>query len=106
MPASNTAPRLNATRARQGRWGRHVLWVLVISTALAALALFGSWGMRSNDYASVEHNTKPEASETGTRPADSIAARSSVQPPNTGPQTQDSAQQQRGDREAANSSPQ
>jgi len=34
---------LNATRARQGRWGRHIFWVLVISTFLAGLALFVIW---------------------------------------------------------------
>ncbi len=50
------APRLNATRARQGRWGRHVFWVLVISTVLAALALFGAWTFRAKDLASVEVN--------------------------------------------------
>lgn len=75
MPASNTAPRLNATRARQGRWGRHVLWVLVISTALAALALFGSWGMRSNDYANIQDQNRPTQAETGVIPADSVAAK-------------------------------
>ncbi|MCC7266122.1 MAG: hypothetical protein IT546_02145 [Caulobacteraceae bacterium] len=47
---------LGATRARQGRYGRHVFWVLVISTLLAAIALFASWGWRSNDLAAVEPN--------------------------------------------------
>lgn len=54
-PTSN-GPRLNATRARQGRWGRHVFWVLVVSTVLAALALFGAWTWRAPDLASVEVN--------------------------------------------------
>jgi hypothetical protein len=49
-------PRLNATRARQGRWGRHIFWILVISTVLAAAGLLGAWGLRSGDLASVEHN--------------------------------------------------
>lgn len=49
-------PRLNATRARQGRWGQHIFWILVVSTVLAALALFGAWGFRADDLASVEHN--------------------------------------------------
>ena len=49
-------PRLNATRARQGRWGRQVFWVLVISTVLAALALFGAWSFRARDLAAVEAN--------------------------------------------------
>ena len=54
-PSAN-APRLNATRARQGRWGRHVFWVLVVSTVLAALALFGAWSFRAHDLAAVEVN--------------------------------------------------
>jgi hypothetical protein len=41
------APRVSATRARQGSWGRHILWVLVISTALAAIALLGSMALNS-----------------------------------------------------------
>ncbi len=49
-------PRLNATRARQGRWGRQVFWVLIISTVLAALALFGAWTFRARDLAEVEVN--------------------------------------------------
>lgn len=51
------APQLNTTRARQGRSGKPILWVLGISTALAAAALFGSWAMKSDDLASTEvHN--------------------------------------------------
>ena len=42
----------NATSARQGMWGRHVLWVLIISFILAAIALFGSWAMRADELAS------------------------------------------------------
>ena len=58
MPADIPQPpeRLNATRARQGRWGQHIFWILVASTVLAALALFGAWGFRANDLAAVEHN--------------------------------------------------
>lgn len=54
--APERAPRLNATRARQGRWGKHVFWVLIASTVLAALALFGAWTWRADDLASVEVN--------------------------------------------------
>jgi hypothetical protein len=57
---------LSATRARQGRYGRHVLWVLLASTALAALALFGAWTWHAPDLASTEpHNA--------TQPADAQA---------------------------------
>ncbi len=58
MPADSDspAPRLNATRARQGQWGQHIFWILIVSTVLAAIALFGAWGFRSDDLAEVEHN--------------------------------------------------
>ena len=36
-----------ATPARQGRYGRHVFWVLVVSTALAAIGLFLAWGWKA-----------------------------------------------------------
>jgi len=65
MPADleHHGPVLNATRARQGRWGRHVFWVLIISTVLAAAALFGAWGMRSGDLARVENTRGATASQ-------------------------------------------
>jgi flagellar basal body-associated protein FliL len=76
MPAdihSDHAPRLNATRARQGRRGQHIFWILVVSTVLAAAALFGAWGFRSDDPKSVEHNngakTPAEASRYSTEQA-------------------------------------
>jgi len=58
MPADSDfqANRLNATRVRQGRWGQHIFWILIVSTVLAAIALFGAWGFRADDLAAVEHN--------------------------------------------------
>jgi hypothetical protein len=53
-PETTDRPVLPATRARQGRWGRHVFWVLLISTILAALALFAAWMFRADDLASTE----------------------------------------------------
>lgn len=55
---------ISATRARQGMWGRHVLWVLIISFTLAAIALFASWAMRANDLRSAED---PGAERTEAR---------------------------------------
>lgn len=43
-----------ATPARQGALGKPVLLVLVISTALAGLALIGAWLFRADDLADVE----------------------------------------------------
>jgi hypothetical protein len=45
---------VEATPARQGRWGRPVFWVLVISTFLAAIALFAAWMWRAPDLATAQ----------------------------------------------------
>jgi hypothetical protein len=52
---------LGATRARQGRFGRHVVWVLLFGTLLAALALFGAWTWKSGDLANSTNNNGPGA---------------------------------------------
>lgn len=41
-PDDAERPVVNATRARQGRWGRPVLWVLVVGTLLAAVGMFAA----------------------------------------------------------------
>lgn len=52
------APPLNTTRARQGRAGKPILWVLGISMVGAILVLFGSWIMKSDDLSkTTEPNT-------------------------------------------------
>jgi hypothetical protein len=53
--SADHAPVLDATEARQGRRGRHVLWILVISLALVVIALFGAWAMHARQLASTEH---------------------------------------------------
>ncbi|MBC7667230.1 hypothetical protein [Caulobacter sp. DWR2-3-1b2] len=69
MPADldRSGPVLNETRARQGRRGKHVFWVLIISTVLAAIGLFGAWAMRSGDLASVEHNNGAKTTQEAGR---------------------------------------
>jgi hypothetical protein len=44
---SDHHPVVAATPARQGRLGRPVFWVLVISTLLAAIALAVAWGWKA-----------------------------------------------------------
>ena len=44
---SDHHPVVAATPARQGRLGRPVFWVLVVSTFLAAAGLFAAWGWKS-----------------------------------------------------------
>lgn len=59
-PESEVLP---ATEARQGRPGRPVLWVLLISTALAALALVGAWVWRADDLAATAPNNAREPAD-------------------------------------------
>ncbi len=60
---TSTRPAIPATRARQGRFGRHMFWVLLVSTALAAIALFGAWTWRADDLAATEPNNAREAAD-------------------------------------------
>jgi hypothetical protein len=60
-------PVVAATRARQGRWGKHVLWVLVVSLALAVLALALTWGANSDDLAAVEGNQRADSQVEAAR---------------------------------------
>ena len=68
---------LNATRARQGRWGRHIFWVLVFGTVLAALGLFAAWAWRAPDLAASEPTRleKQQQAETFDTPAPPSATR-------------------------------
>jgi hypothetical protein len=47
---------MGATRVRQGRFGRHVVWVLLFGTLLAALALFAAWTWKAGDLARTNSN--------------------------------------------------
>jgi hypothetical protein len=60
---------LSATRARQGRYGRHVLWVLLVSTALAALALFGTWTWQAPELASTEPHNATQPADAQQKPS-------------------------------------
>jgi hypothetical protein len=73
-------PVLSATRARQGRFGRHVFWVLLVSTALAALALFGAWTWRAEDMARTDVRAKSQAA-TQTQPFDNPGVVARQKPP-------------------------
>ena len=55
-------PVLNETRARQGRFGRHMFWVLVISTVLAAMGLVAAWAWRAPEFATANSGNGPAKS--------------------------------------------
>lgn len=58
-------PVLNATRARSGRYGRHMLWVLLFGTLLAALGLFAAWTWKAPDLSAANTNN-PRVSTAGS----------------------------------------
>lgn len=43
---------VSATRARQGRFGRHMVWVLIFSTLLAGIGLLLAWSWKAPSLAS------------------------------------------------------
>jgi hypothetical protein len=61
-PTETRRPVLNATRARQGRYGRPMFWVLVASTLLAALGLALAWAWKAPDLAAANSNNGPAKS--------------------------------------------
>jgi|HubBroStandDraft_5_1064220.scaffolds.fasta_scaffold1540874_1 hypothetical protein len=67
---AGAAAELPATKARQGRLGRDVFWVLVISVVLAALALTLAWIYRAPQLASSEANNgkQPAAAQAFSAP--------------------------------------
>ncbi len=64
-PAEPPRPVVAATPARQGRYGRPVFWVLVISTLLAAIGLLlawtGAWPGLSRDDAKLRETHAQQA---------------------------------------------
>ena len=64
-------PTLNATRARQGRLGRPMLWVLLFGTLLAAIGLFAAWTWKASDLS---------AANSGSGPSKAAAAFNSPEP--------------------------
>lgn len=58
------APDLAATDARQGRWGRHMLWVLLAGLLLVVIALGGTWAYRSGDLQAADDKVRTAAEES------------------------------------------
>ena len=64
-------PVLNATRARQGRLGRPVLWVLMTTLLLVVLGFFAAWTWKAPGLARVEpsHGERQAAAQRFDTPA-------------------------------------
>jgi hypothetical protein len=70
--AADHHPVVAATPARQGRLGRPIFWVLVVSTLLAAIALAVAWGWKAPGLAqpgSQSQVTAPATARTFDAPA-------------------------------------
>ena len=67
--AYESRPTLGATRARQGRFGRHMLWVLLFGTLLAAIGMFAAWTWKAPDLQATENpNAKSAAAQSFDAP--------------------------------------
>jgi hypothetical protein len=51
---SNPRQTIGVTRARQGRLGRNILWVLVVGTLLVILGFLATYTWKAGDFASVQ----------------------------------------------------
>ncbi|CAN7508367.1 hypothetical protein LJR225_003638 [Phenylobacterium sp. LjRoot225] len=60
---SHPRPSIGVTRVRQGRLGRNVLWVLLITLLLVVLGFFATWTWRAPDLARVEPNNATERAD-------------------------------------------
>ena len=62
---------LGATRARQGRFGRHMIWVLLFGTLLAVIGLFAAWTWKapSLENTAAVNDRRAENSQTFSAPA-------------------------------------
>ncbi len=63
------APTVNETRARQGSRGRHVLLILLASTALALAAMGGVWALRTFVEPAAGSSQEQTSGETFNAPA-------------------------------------
>ena len=74
---TNPRPTLGATRARQGRLGRPVLWVLLAALLLVVLGFFATWTWKARDLTTVPPNTvqRPADAQAFNAPAPAAASR-------------------------------
>jgi len=94
QPADPPKPVVAATPARQGRLGRPVFWVLVISTLLAAIGLFFAWtwkapGLARDDAKLANDHPSASAAFNAPEPAPITVQQGADQttPPGPAPQT-------------------
>ena len=59
-------PVLNATRARQGRMGRPVFWVLIFGTLLAVLGMAAAWTWKGEALSDTGPSTAERTASAAT----------------------------------------
>jgi len=71
QPRTASNDELNANQARQGRLGRPVFWVLLVSTVLAFFGLIAAWAWHSDDLSATvpDHDAKAAAAQSFDAPA-------------------------------------
>jgi hypothetical protein len=81
MAYSQDRPTVGATRARQGRLGRNIFWVLVFGIVLTVLGFAATWAWKAGDLASTQpNNASAKADASGFQaPQPAGAARQNYQ---------------------------
>lgn len=63
MTYSRDRPDIGATRARQGRLGRNIFWVLAFGILLTVLGFAATWALKARDLAATEPNNATQAAD-------------------------------------------
>ena len=81
MAYSHDRPTIGPTRARQGRLGRSILWVLVFGVLLTVLGFAATWAWKAGDLASDDAKTQPTpaTAQQFTAPRPDAASRQNYQ---------------------------
>jgi hypothetical protein len=81
MAYSQDRQTVDATRARQGRTGRNILWVLVFGIALTVLGFAATWAWKAGDFGSADAKNHAQAANgaTFTAPRPDAASRQNYQ---------------------------
>lgn len=70
---------MGATRARQGRMGRSIFWVLVFGVALTVLGFAATWAWKAGDFAGPNTTANTPAARTFDAPRPDAATRQNYQ---------------------------
>ncbi|MDB5418249.1 MAG: hypothetical protein JWP50_1668 [Phenylobacterium sp.] len=78
---SQQRPTLDATRARQGRMGRNIFWVLVFGIALTVLGFAATWAWKAGDLASTQPKAAAQSADAAgySAPRPDAASRQNYQ---------------------------